>query len=135
MAILLCCGASGRNAVAEPSPGGRARACSTQTLGDGDPSPEISTWSYRRRFATPTVIVFDARPPEEYAVQPRARRAQCTRQPNLPPSAYTADISAVLRLVPDRKRRLVLYCNGLHCGRSKRFAPSCAATATANVRR
>lgn len=52
-----------------------------------------------------------------------------------PASAYTADITAVLKLIPDRKRRLVLYCNGLHCGRSKRFAAELRNSGYADVRR
>jgi rhodanese-related sulfurtransferase len=53
----------------------------------------------------------------------------------LPASAYTADITAVQKLLPDRKRRLVLYCNGLHCGRSKRLAAELRGSGYADVRR
>ena len=135
IAILLCCSANARNAAAEPSPAGARSSVFDATLGDGDPSPEISTAEFQAALRDPAVIVFDARPPEEYAVShvPGARNAP--GKPNLPPSAYTADVTAVLKLVPDRKRRLVLYCNGLHCGRSKRFGAELHSNGYADVQR
>jgi len=135
LAILLCCGASCRNAAAEPSAGGARSSVLDATLGDGDPSPEISTSEFQAALRDPSVIVFDARPPEEYAVSHIPGARNVPGKPNLPPSAYTADITAVLKLVPDHKRRLVLYCNGLHCGRSKRFATELRSNGYADVRR
>jgi rhodanese-related sulfurtransferase len=135
IAILLCCGASCRNAAAEPSPAGARSSVLDATLDDGDPSPEISTAEFQAALRDPTVIVFDARPPEEYAVSHVPGARNVPGKPNLPPSAYTADIAAVTKLVPDRKRRLVLYCNGMHCGRSKRFAAELRSNGYADVRR
>jgi len=135
IAILLCCGASCRNAAAEPSPAGARSSVLDATLDDGDPSPEISTAEFQAALRDPTVIVFDARPPEEYAVSHVPGARNVPGKPDLPPSAYTADITAVTKLVPDRKRRLVLYCNGLHCGRSKRFAAELRSNGYAEVRR
>ena len=135
LAILLCCGASWRNAAAEPSAGGARSSVLDATLGDGDPSPEISTSEFQAALRDPSAIVFDARPPEEYAVSHIPGARNVPGKPNLPPSAYTADITAVLKLVPDHKRRLVLYCNGLHCGRSKRFATELRSNGYADVRR
>jgi rhodanese-related sulfurtransferase len=135
IAILLCCSASCRSAAAEPSPAGARSSVLDATLGDGDPTPEISTAEFQAALRDPTLIVFDARPPEEYAVSHVPGARNVPGKPNLPPSAYTADISAVLKLVPDRKRRLVLYCNGLHCGRSKRFGAELRSNGYADVRR
>src|SRR4029078_13558593 len=103
--------------------------------GDGDPAPEISTTEFQAALRDPTVIVFDARQPEEHAASPVPSPLNVPGKPNLPPSAYTADITAVVKLVPDRKRRLVLYCNGPHCGRSKRFAAELRSNGYTDVRR
>jgi rhodanese-related sulfurtransferase len=135
IATLLCCSASCRSAAAEPSPAGARPSVLDATLGDGDPTPEISTAEFQAALRDPTVIVFDARPPEEYGVSHVPGARNVPGKPNLPPSAYTADITAVLKLVPDRKRRLVLYCNGLHCGRSKRFGAELRSNGYADVRR
>jgi hypothetical protein len=35
---------------------------------------------------------------------------------------YVTDASEVVESLPDRGQALILYCNGLHCGRSERFA-------------
>jgi rhodanese-related sulfurtransferase len=137
IAILLCGGQScGTSAAAEPSAVASARSSVLDaTLGDGDPSPEISTAEFQAALRDPTVVVLDARPPAEYAVSHVPGAQNVPGKPNLPASAYTADIAAVLKLIPDRKRRLVLYCNGLHCGRSKRFAAELRGGGYADVRR
>jgi rhodanese-related sulfurtransferase len=135
LALLLWCGASCGDAAAEPGPAAPTSSVLDATLGDGDPAPEISTAAFQAALRDPTVIVFDARPPEEYAVSHVPGARNVPGKPNLPPSAYTADITAVVKLVPDRKQRLVLYCNGLHCGRSKRFAAELRSHGYADVRR
>jgi hypothetical protein len=56
-------------------------------------------------------------------------------KPGTLPSQYTPDVNDVIRLTPDRSRRLVLYCNGLHCGRSKRFAVELLKAGYTNVKR
>src|SRR6185295_48404 len=61
LAILLCSGASCRNAAAEPSAGGARSSVLDAALGDGDPSPEISTTEFQAALRDPSVIVFDAR--------------------------------------------------------------------------
>jgi len=38
-------------------------------------------------------------------------------------------------MIPERSHRLVLYCNGLYCGRSKRFAAELRANGYSDVRR
>jgi rhodanese-related sulfurtransferase len=105
------------------------------TLGDPDPAPEVSTAELRAALGDPKVIVLDARPFAEYAVShiPGARSV-----PGLPgrsPALYTADTAEVLRTIPDRSRRLVLYCNGPFCGRSRRFAIELLKAGYKDVRR
>jgi rhodanese-related sulfurtransferase len=104
-------------------------------LGDGDPSPELSTAELRAVLSDPTVVVLDARPPAEYAVSHIPGARSVPGKPNLAASAYTSDASAVIKMIPDRSRRLVLYCNGLYCGRSKRFAAELRANGYTDVRR
>ena len=136
MILFGCAPSCSTEATAEPSPAGPARSSVLDaTLGDGDPSPEISTAELQAVLRDPTVVVLDARPPAEYAVSHVPGAQNVPGKPNLPASAYTADITAVLKLVPDRKRRVVLYCNGLHCGRSKRFAAELRGNGYADVRR
>src|SRR5215813_2605390 len=124
--VMLVALASGcRAADAEPAPdrsGDRATNILDGTLGDRDPSPELSTAELQAALRDPAVVVLDARPMAEYAVSHIPGARSVPGKPNMAASAYTADTSAVIKMVPDRTRRLVLYCNGLYCGRSKRFA-------------
>ena len=105
------------------------------TLGDPDPSPELSTAELQAALRDPAVVVLDARPMAEYAVSHIPGARSVPGKPNMAASAYTADVSAVVKMIPERSRRLVLYCNGLYCGRSKRFAAELRANGYSDVRR
>jgi rhodanese-related sulfurtransferase len=104
-------------------------------LGDADPTPEISTAELRAALASGNTVVLDARPKEEYAVSHIPGARGVAGKPGLPPSLYTADVGDVVRMVPDRSTALVVYCNGLHCGRSKRFGADLTAAGYTSVRR
>jgi rhodanese-related sulfurtransferase len=51
-------------------------------------------------------------------------------------SAYVSDVAEIGRLVgDDRNTKIVLYCNGPYCGKSKRLADELLAAGYLNVRR
>jgi rhodanese-related sulfurtransferase len=85
-------------------------------------SREVSTGELRQALMDATAIVLDARPYEEYAVShiPGARSVR--GKPGTTPALYVADASEIVESLPDRDQALILYCNGLYCGRSERFA-------------
>ena len=57
-------------------------------------------------------------------------------KPGMAMSQYTSDVSEIGRLVGgDKTRALVLYCNGPHCGKSKRVSEELLAAGYSNVRR
>jgi rhodanese-related sulfurtransferase len=104
-------------------------------LGDSDPTPEVSTAELRAALSSSTVVLLDARPQEEHAVSHIPGARSVAGKPRLKPSLYTADVADVIRMVPDRTTPLIVYCNGLYCGRSKRFGADLAAVGYSNVRR
>src|SRR5262245_44480101 len=85
------------------------------TPGDDEGAPEISTAELRRALADPAVTVLDARPPEEFAVSHIPGARNVAGKPGDKASLYVPDVSEAIRLVPDRARKVVLYCNGLYC--------------------
>src|SRR5262249_59792127 len=87
------------------------------------PAPEINTADLRAALADPKVVVLDARPPEEYGISHIPGALNVAGKPGTTAALYVADAGHVVRLVPDRARPIVLYCNGPYCGRSKRLAP------------
>jgi rhodanese-related sulfurtransferase len=82
-----------------------------------------------------TAIILDARPYEEYAVShiPGARAVPA--KPGTTPALYVADAAEVAKSIPDKTQTLILYCNGLFCGRSERFADDLSKLGYQNVRR
>src|SRR5262249_25596747 len=88
----------------------------------GGASRELSTTELRRALEQASAIVLDARPYEEYAVShiPGARSVR--GKPGTTPALYVADTAEIVETLPDRDQPLILYCNGLYCGRSERFA-------------
>jgi rhodanese-related sulfurtransferase len=82
-----------------------------------------------------TAIILDARPYEEYAVShiPGARAVPA--KPGTTPALYVADAAEVAKSIADKTQTLILYCNGLFCGRSERFADDLSKLGYQNVRR
>jgi rhodanese-related sulfurtransferase len=104
-------------------------------LGNAATSRELSTGEFRTVLAAASAIVLDARPYDEYALShvPGARPVRA--KPGATPALYVADATEIVESIPDRDQPLVLYCNGLHCGRSVRFAEDLAANGYRNVSR
>lgn len=113
----------------------RERSVFDGVLHDGDDIPEISTAELREALADPAVVVLDARPFAEYAVSHIPGARSVPGKPGLPASQYTAEVAAIARTLADRSRPLVLYCNGLHCGRSRRFGADLQRDGYTHVRR
>jgi len=104
-------------------------------LGSTADSPEISTAEFRTVLMESRAIVLDARPYEEYAVShiPGARAVPA--KPGTTPALYVGDAAEVAKSIPERSQPLILYCNGLFCGRSERFAHDLMKLGYQNVRR
>lgn len=104
-------------------------------LRDGAAGAEATTAELQAALKTGNAIVLDARAFEEYAVSHIPGANAVPGKPGLPPSLYTADINAVLSTTPDKNQAFILYCNGLNCGRSRRFAEDMIKAGYKNVRR
>jgi rhodanese-related sulfurtransferase len=104
-------------------------------LRDGDGIPEVSTGAFQDALKDPKVVVLDARPYEEFAKSHIPGARVVPGVPGLSPSKYTADATEVRKLVPDLTTPLLVYCNGMHCGRSKRFGADLRKLGYTNVRR
>jgi rhodanese-related sulfurtransferase len=98
-------------------------------------SREVSTAELRQALAQGGAIVLDARPYEEYAVShiPGARSVR--GKPGTTPALYVADVSEIAESLPDKIQPLIVYCNGLFCGRSERFAEDLKSIGYQNVSR
>lgn len=96
---------------------------------------EVSTEELRDILATQNAYVFDARPPEEFAVSHIPGALNVAQKPGTPLSEYVSDVAEVGRLVPDTAAPIVLYCNGPFCGKSKRLSEDLLAAGYTNVRR
>src|SRR5215813_8993642 len=51
------------------------------------------------------------------------------------PALYVGDAAEVAKAIPDQTQPLILYCNGLFCGRSERLADDLIKLGYENVRR
>ncbi len=106
-------------------------------IGDsGQAAAEISTAEFTRVLTDSSVTVLDARPYAEYAVGHVPGARNVAPKPGVPPSAYVSDVAEIGRLLDeDHTAALVLYCNGPHCGKSKRLAAELVSAGYRNVRR
>lgn len=106
-------------------------------LGEENPkTPETSTEDLERLLASGSVMLLDTRPHLEWALGHIPGALNVAPKPGMAMSQYTSDVSEIGRLVGgDKTRALVLYCNGPHCGKSKRVSEELLAAGYSNVRR
>lgn len=131
--VLIGCATPASKPVAMPACG--SASILDGTLQEQEATPEVTTAELRAALADPRVAVLDARPAEEYAVSHIPGARSVPGKPGLAAALYTADASEVRRMVPDTSTPVIVYCNGLFCGRSKRFAADLVKAGYANVRR
>jgi len=105
------------------------------TVGDEGGAPEIGTAELRAALADPRAVVLDARAPEEFAVSHIPGALNVAGKPGTTAALYVSDVNQVAKLIPDRTRPVVLYCNGPYCGRSKRLAAEMVQIGYTQVRR
>jgi rhodanese-related sulfurtransferase len=107
-----------------------------QAASGGDSSPEISTEQLTSILETRSATVIDARPFLEFAISHIPGALNVAAKPGVSPSLYISDVAEIGRLVRgNRAAPLVLYCNGPHCGTSKRLAAELQDAGYSNVRR
>ena len=111
-------------------------ASAQQASAEVGTSPEVSTEELTRILAARSASVFDARPAMEFAISHIPGALNVAPKPDVPASLYVSDVAEIGRLVQDNKAApLVLYCNGPHCGKSKRLAAELLAAGFTDVRR
>lgn len=97
---------------------------------------EVSTQELREILANKSATVLDVRPYAEYAMSHIPGAINVALKPGTPKSLYVSDVREIERLVSGNKSApLILYCNGPHCGKSKRTAEELLAAGFTNVRR
>jgi rhodanese-related sulfurtransferase len=101
-----------------------------------DPTPEITTQELESILAARNATVLDVRPHREYSISHIPGATNVAPKPSVTKSMYVSDVAEIDRLVKGNKSApLILYCNGLHCGKSKRLAAELAAAGYTAVRR
>jgi rhodanese-related sulfurtransferase len=104
-------------------------------IGDQASCPEVTTAELQAALNNASAVVLDARPFDEYAVSHIPGARTVPGKPGTTPALYVADVTSVLSSIPDKNTPLILYCNGLNCGRSKRFGDELVKAGYHNVRR
>jgi rhodanese-related sulfurtransferase len=99
-------------------------------------TPEVSTEEVVRALGTGSATVFDVRPFNEFAVSHIPGALSVSAKPGVPISVYMSDIHEIERLLNGNKAApAIIYCNGPHCGKSKRLSEELEAAGFTNVRR
>jgi rhodanese-related sulfurtransferase len=107
------------------------------TLGEAAQlTQEVSTEELRHILAGQRAVVLDVRPYMEFAIGHIPGALNVAAKPGVAMSMYVSDVAEIDRLVRgDKRRSLVLYCNGPYCGKSKRLAEELFAAGYTDVRR
>jgi rhodanese-related sulfurtransferase len=102
----------------------------------GEKTPEISTEELRKILAERSATVFDARPFKEFAVSHIPGAVNLSAKPGVEKAVYVSDVAEVGSVLKGNKAApIVLYCNGMHCGKSNRLAADLLNEGYTNVRR
>jgi rhodanese-related sulfurtransferase len=97
-------------------------------------TPNISTEEMEMLINSHEAVVLDTRPRLEWAISHIPTALNVAPKPGTPMSLYVSDVAEIRRLAGVDKR-LVLYCNGPFCGKSKRLAEELIAAGYTDVLR
>ena len=101
-----------------------------------DKTREISTEELQMILSNRSAMVLDARPSREYAISHIPGAVNVAPKPGVPMSVYVSDVAEIGRLLRgNMSAPLILYCNGPHCGKTKRLAAELLDAGYLNVRR
>lgn len=105
------------------APMANAQSVFNATLAESNQkTPEVSTSQLREMLAQGSLVLLDARPPMEYAISHIPGALNVAPQPGRPAHLYISDVAEVGRLLGGRKdQKLLMYCNGPFCGKTKRL--------------
>jgi len=134
--ILMSALPASTKVQSQPSAYGRdAPSVFDGVLSNAAVSSEASTAQLKAALTDTNAIILDARPYDEYAVShiPGARAVPA--KAGTTPALYVGDAAEVAKSIPDKTQPLILYCNGLFCGRSERLADDLIKLGFQNVRR
>jgi rhodanese-related sulfurtransferase len=132
-AVALLIGALASSSVAAQRPPTLDEAIVQEA--DAGAAPQISTAQLRMLLAGGAVTLLDARPAGEFAMSHIPGALNVSQKAGTPMSLYVSDVEEVKRLVGDRSKTLVVYCNGPFCGKSRRLAEELVASGYTDVRR
>src|SRR5215469_631978 len=104
-------------------------------LKDEGSCPEVDTAELQTALEKASAVVLDTRPYDEYSVSHIPGARTVPGKSGTTPALYVGDVNAILSTIPDKNQPLILYCNGLNCGRSKRFGDELLKAGYQNVRR
>ena len=134
--MLMTAVAAATRVESQPAPGGRdLPSVFDGVLSNAGGTSEISTAQLGAALSDSSAIVLDARPYDEYAVShiPGARAVPA--KAGTTPALYVGDAVEVANTIPNKAQPLILYCNGLFCGRSERLAEDLTKLGYRDVRR
>ena len=104
------------------------------TLGEkSQKTAEISTEEVRRILADGSAILLDSRPRAQYVAGHIAGARNVAPPANAPASDYVAAVENLIQ--GDKRKALVLYCNGQYCQASRTLGDQLVAAGFTNVRR
>ena len=119
--IVMCLAVASNDAEAQSKP-----TVHQTTLGeDGQKTPEVTTEEVQRILVSKSEPLLDVRFAQEYAI------AHIPGSINL----YEKEVERIMQAYPDKTTRMVLYCNGPFCGKSKRLSEQLVKLGYTNVRR
>ena len=119
--ILVCLAVASTDAAAQSK-----LTVHQTTLGEADQkTPEVTTEEVQRILASRSEPLLDVRSAQEYAI------AHIPGSINL----YEKEVERITQAYPDRATRMVLYCNGPFCGKSKRLSEQLVKLGYTNARR
>src|SRR5687768_15261416 len=106
--IVMCLPVPLTDAAAQSKP-----AVHQTTLGEADQkTPEVTTEEVQRILAGKSEPLLDVRSAQEYAIGHNPGSI----------NLYEKEVERITQAYPDKATRMVLYCNGPFCGKSKRLS-------------
>lgn len=99
-------------------------------------TPNVSTEEMEAAIASGDVLILDTRPRREWAISHIPTALNVAPKPGTSKALYVSDVAEIGRLAGgDKRKPLIVYCNGPFCGKARRIADELVAAGFTDVRR
>ncbi len=85
-------------------------------------APQLSTADFKKAVTNGNAVIIDNRPYKEWAISHIPGAIVVSPKPGLSKAFYTSDVDSIKKITRNKEKKIILYCDGINCNKSRRVS-------------